>query len=232
MKDNSLVYVLCFVGGSMDCISFLLLFHTLLGLMTFNTMYGLIGFFNPDSSIKIGFHLYLVMFFIVAVFLMKLLHKRASLRKGISNYTYIKIQVCLIIIYSLAGNYALRHGFLSPDGLLSFLIACLGMLPVYLQNYVISHNHKSQTGTVLMTGNYVSMISSVVNLLTDRHNEIENKALVTHYLKVYGSFCCGVVLMAVLSHWIDFLGLFIPAAFLIYQSMKPQSKETTKENIK
>lgn len=220
MKDNSLVYILCFVGGCMDCISFLLLFHTLLGLMTFNTMYGLIGFFNPESGIKIGIHLYLVVFFIVAVFLMKLLHKKASTRKVISNHTYINIQIGLIVFYSIAGNYALRHGFLSPDGWLSFLVACLGMLPVYLQNYVISHNHQSPTGTVLMTGNYVSMISSLLNWLTDRHHNTESKVLVVHYLKVHGSFCCGVVLMAVLSHWIDFLGLFIPAALLMYQNMK------------
>ncbi|MFV9374846.1 YoaK family protein [Citrobacter portucalensis] len=232
MKKSSLVYVLCFVGGCMDCISFLLLFHTLLGLMTFNTMYGLIGFFNPEPGIKIGLHLYLVAFFIVSVFLLKLLHEKASVRKAIANETYIRIQVGLIIIYAIAGSYTLRHGLLTPDGWQSFLIVSLGMLPVYLQNYVINHNHKSQTGTVLMTGNYVSMISSFVNWLTQKNSASEHKGTVTHYLKVHGSFCCGVVLMAILSRWVDFLGLLIPAALLMFHSMMFNNKIVVGDNLK
>ncbi|MBE2448921.1 DUF1275 domain-containing protein, partial [Acinetobacter baumannii] len=218
--------------GCMDCISFLLLFHTLLGLMTFNTMYGLIGFFNPESGIKIGLHLYLVAFFIVSVFLLKLLHEKASVKKIIANETYIRIQVGLIIIYAIIGSYALRHGLLTPDGWLSFLVASLGTLPVYLQNYVISHNHKSQTGTVVMTGNYVSMISSFVNWLTQKHRAPENKGTLTHYLKAHSSFCCGVVLMAILSRWVDFLGLFIPAVLLMFHCVKFSDRIVPEHNQK
>lgn len=220
MKEKSIVYTLCFVGGCMDCISFLLLFHTLLGLMTFNTMYGIIGFFNPQSGIKIGFHLYLVLFFILTVFIMKLIHERAKRRQGISNFAYVNIEVGFIVVYALAGSYALRHQLLSPDGWLSCAIACVGMLPVYLQNYVITHNHKSQTGTVLMTGNYVSMIGSVVTWLSSGAKIAENRETVRHYLKVHGSFCCGVMLMAVISRWVDFLGLLIPCALLLIQNLR------------
>ena len=105
------------------------------------------------------------------------------------------------------------------------------MLPVYLQNYVISHNHKSQTGTVVMTGNYVNMISSFVNCLTQKNSAPENKGTLMHYLKVHGSFCCGVVLMAILSRWVDFLGLFIPAALLMFHHVKFRDKIVAEDNL-
>ncbi len=220
MSDKSIVYTLCFVGGCMDCISFLLLFHTLLGLMTFNTMYGIIGLFNPESGIKIGFHLYLVLFFIITVFIMKLIHERAKLRKGISNFNYINIEVIFILVYALAGSYAFRNRLLFPDGWLACAIACIGMIPVYLQNYVITHSHRSQTGTVLMTGNYVSMIGSVIVWISSKNNAAENRETVIHYIKVHGSFCCGVMLMAVISRWVDFLGLLLPCTLLLIHNLR------------
>lgn len=214
MKSNSVVYTLCFVGGCMDCISFLLLFHTLLGLMTFNTMYGVIGLLNPGSGILIGFHLYLVAFFIVLVFLARVIHQR--LRERISNRTYIYVEVTMILIYACLGHYAFRHQWLAPDGWIAFAIACLGMIPVYLQNYVISHNHSLQTGTVLMTGNYVNMIGSLA-LLWSGSGE---RQTVLHYLKVHGFFILGVATMALAAQWFDFLALLLPCALLAIDNFR------------
>ncbi|MDQ4431975.1 YoaK family protein [Yokenella regensburgei] len=218
MKQHSVVYTLCFVGGCMDCISFLLLFHTLLGLMTFNTMYGVIGLLNPDSGIHIGFHLYLVGFFIIFVFLFKLIHERYRLRQGLSNYAYINLEAIIILVYACLGSYALRNQLLAADGWIAFSIACLGMIPVYLQNYVISHNHSLQTGTVLMTGNYVNMVGNLLALWSGK----ADKDALKHYMKVHVSFILGVAVMALASQWFDFLALLLPCALLALHNVCQQ----------
>jgi len=67
---SEISYLLCFVGGCTgctDCISFILLFHSLVGFMTVNTLYGVVGFAQNAVSFASLYHLLIVIVFVFFV---------------------------------------------------------------------------------------------------------------------------------------------------------------------
>ncbi|MGK0740100.1 YoaK family protein [Yokenella regensburgei] len=214
-----MVYVFCFVGGCMDYMSYIYLFKTLLGFMTFNTMIGIITLSDNGNGI---FHLLIVFFFILMAFIMRLVTLYHPSSKN--NRRYLDVEIFLIILYALLAWYALHHKMLQETNLIALALAVIGSFAMYLQNFVITHGHQLKTGTTLLTGNYVNFIYALADKITNKRGREQTNSELVHYAKTWLSFCCGILLMNIVATWLDFLGLLIPCAALFVASRMSQKK--------
>lgn len=220
-----MVYVFCFVGGCMDYMSYIYLFKTLLGFMTFNTMIGII---TLSDNGKGAFHLLIVFFFILIAFIMRLVTLHYPSSKN--NRHYLDVEIFLIMLYALLAWYALHHKMLQETNLIALALAVIGSFAMYLQNFIIIHGHQLKTGTTLLTGNYVNFIYALADKITNNRSKEQTHSELVHYAKTWLFFCSGILLMNVIAEWLDFLGLLIPCIILFVASRILQM-DTTSNNI-
>lgn len=197
----------------MDYMSYIYLFKTLLGFMTFNTMIGIITISDNSKGI---FHLVIVIFFILMAFIMRLIGLHYPSSKN--NRRYLDIEIFLIVLYALLAWYALHHKMLQETNLIALALAVIGSFAMYLQNFVITHGHQLKTGTTLLTGNYVSFIYALADKITNKRSREQTNSELVHYAKTWLSFCSGILLMNIVASWLDFLGLLLPCAVLFAAS--------------
>jgi uncharacterized membrane protein YoaK (UPF0700 family) len=203
--------MLSFVGGCIGCVGYIYLFHSLLGVMTANTMIGLIEILQGDLHHAI-FHILFVCGFLVAVAIHKT-YAAVSGEHGSHKITkYLILEVLIILLCCALGTYALSHGQLREPNPLALLITVIGSVAVYLQNYVVMHGYPVPTNTSFMTGNYVSWVGSVVSLMVQRSENAKKEVI--HFTAVHVCFGFGVICSAILSKWLDFFTLLVPCALI------------------
>jgi uncharacterized membrane protein YoaK (UPF0700 family) len=208
------VFTLCFVGGCMDCVSYLLLFHVLLGVMTVNTMIGIIGIIHHTNIHDAILHLSTV-----AGFLMMVLgHHLAARRKGkaqtsCTSYCLI-LELVIILAYACIASELHHKGMLREPNIIVFGLVCLGSFAVYLQNTVVPSTSGFPTSTMVMTGNYISLLTHSVNMILSSDEKAKARQAAKHFSLVHAHFWSGVAVMAWATQYFDFLALFVPCLAL------------------
>jgi uncharacterized membrane protein YoaK (UPF0700 family) len=214
--DGSLtVFTLCFVGGCMDCVSYLLLFHVLLGVMTVNTMIGIIGIIDRKDVHDALLHLSTVLGFLIMVFAHNLIV--AARKKPVEakpTLSCLTLELAIVLVYAVLASQLLRHGQLREPNLVVFALVCLGSFAIYLQNSVVPSARGLPASTMVMTGNYVSLLTHSVNMLMRSGGKHEARHAVKYFLLVHIHFWGGVAVMAWLAPSFDFLALILPCLAL------------------
>jgi uncharacterized membrane protein YoaK (UPF0700 family) len=214
-KESLTVFTLCFVGGCMDCVSYMLLFHVLLGVMTVNTMIGIIGVVDRTNLHDALLHLSTVVGFLVMVLAHNLIvSKRTAPMRSTTLLSCLTLELAITLIYALVASELYRHGQLRQPGLVVFGLVCLGSFAVYLQNSAIPPARNFPTSTMVMTGNYISLLTHSVNMLMRSDGKEEARRAVKHFARVHAHFWGGVAIMAWAAPHFDFLALILPCAAL------------------
>jgi uncharacterized membrane protein YoaK (UPF0700 family) len=214
-EGSLIVFTLCFVGGCMDCVSYLLLFHVLLGVMTVNTMVGIIGVIDRTDLHNALLHLSTVVGFLVMV----LAHRVVVFRRGGetgSRHTVscLILELVIILVYAFVASALFHHGQLSEPNLVVFGLVCLGSFAIYLQNTVVPSTGGLPASTMVMTGNYVSLLMHSVNVLMRSEGKRESREAVKYFSLVHAHFWGGVALTAWATPHFDFLALLLPCLAL------------------
>jgi uncharacterized membrane protein YoaK (UPF0700 family) len=214
--DGSLtVFTLCFVGGCMDCVSYLLLFHVLLGVMTVNTMIGIVGIIDHKNIHDALLHLSTVIGFLIMVLAHNLLvFKHTGAIRSMRTVPYLAVELVLIVVYACVASELYRHGQLQKPDLIAFALVCLGSFAIYLQNSVVPQDRSFPTSTMVMTGNYISLLTHSLNMLLRSDGKEEARQAVKHFSLVHAHFWGGVALMAYATQYFDFLALMLPCMAL------------------
>jgi uncharacterized membrane protein YoaK (UPF0700 family) len=208
------VFTLCFVGGCMDCVSYLLLFHVLLGVMTVNTMIGIIGVINHTNIHDAILHLSTVIGFLIMV----LVHVIVVRRKGAArpNHTLhcLTVELVIILAYACVASELHRSGIIREPNVVVFGLACLGSFAVYLQNTVVPSTSGFPTSTMVMTGNYISLLTHTVDIILNSDGKKKARRAAKHFFLVHAHFWGGVAVMAWATQYFDFLALLVPCLAL------------------
>ena len=209
------VFTLCFVGGCMDCVSYLLLFHVLLGVMTVNTMIGIIGVINHTNIHDAILHLATVAGFLMMVLGHHLIvaGRKATAHSNRTLYCLFS-ELVMILAYACIASELRRHGLLREPNIVVFGLVCLGSFAVYLQNTVVPPTLGFPTSTMVMTGNYVSLLTHSVNMMLSSGGKTEARQAVKHFSLVHLYFWGGVAVMAWATQYFDFLALIVPCLAL------------------
>lgn len=209
------MFTLCFVGGCMDCVSYLLLFHVLLGVMTVNTMIGIIGFIDHKNIQDAMLHLSTVIGFLLMVLAHHLLVFKQK-RTARSNHTipYLAVELAIILVYACVASELHRHGQLREPSLAAFVLICVGSFAIYLQNSVVPQDGSFPTSTMVMTGNYISLLTHSLNVVLRTEGKAEARQAVKHFSMVHAHFWGGVALMAWATQYLDFFALMLPCIAL------------------
>jgi uncharacterized membrane protein YoaK (UPF0700 family) len=198
----------------MDCVSYLLLFHVLLGVMTVNTMIGIIGVINHTNVYDAILHLSTVIGFLIMV----LVHVVVVRRRGPvhSNHALhcLTLELVIIFAYACIASELYRNGMLREPNIVVFGLVCLGSFAVYLQNTVVPSTADFPTSTMVMTGNYISLLTHSVNMILNSDGKREARRAARHFSLVHAHFWSGVAVMAWATQYFDFLALFVPCLAL------------------
>ncbi|MFL9989389.1 DUF1275 family protein [Paraburkholderia sediminicola] len=215
IRTRASVYVLCFVGGCMECISFTLLFHSLLGVMTVNTMMGVIGVVQKIDVRQSILHLMTVFAFLALVLAHNIISlKRKRMHRSIRNLRCLAAETVLVFIFACGASFLYRHGMMREANVSVFAFVCLGSVALYLQNYVVQLDIQFPTATMVMTGNYIALIVNASRVIARSADREKAVPALKHYVSVHLSFWFGVLVMAIVSRDYDFLSLLLSCALL------------------
>lgn len=197
----------------MDCVGYLLLFHVLLGVMTVNTMIGIIGIVEHKDLDDAFLHLGTVFAFLIMVVGHKLLPTRKEDVSGSSDLLRsLSIELFLITVYALAASVSRRAGLIDSPNFLVFCLVCLGSFSIYLQNNTVVAIGRFPTSAMVMTGNYISLLTHLLNIAKKSGKDKTARLAVKHFIYVHICFWGGVALMAWAVPHIDFFALLFPCA--------------------
>jgi uncharacterized membrane protein YoaK (UPF0700 family) len=199
----------------MDCVSYLLLFHVLLGVITVDTMIGIIGVINHTNIHDAILHLSAVAGFLTMVLGHHLIVTRRKGAGQSSRTLYCLIsELVIILVYAFVASELRRNGLLQEPNFIVFGLVCLGSFAVYLQNTVVPSTLGFPTSTMVMTGNYVSLLTHSVNMILSSDGKAEARRAVKHFSLVHAHFWGGVAIMAWATQYFDFLALIVPCLAL------------------
>ncbi|RQS42347.1 DUF1275 family protein [Burkholderia sp. Bp8986] len=233
--DGSLtIYILCFVGGCMECVSYLLLFHTLLGVMTVNTMAGIIGIASNTDLPVAALHLSSVLAFLLTVLLHKVFSlKRRDMMHAEHTLSYVRLEFVIILLYACAASYLYRHGYMQHPNIIVFSLVWVGSFALYLQNHVIQPAHPLPVSTIVMTGSYIALLTYSTKIIVGPDNGAEPRVAIKHFLLVHFHFWGGVIAITCIYRYFDFMSLLLPClalGFLAWQiSPGPQNDRNVVE---
>jgi uncharacterized membrane protein YoaK (UPF0700 family) len=179
-------------------------------------MIGIIGVVEHRNLHDAFLHLATVFAFLAMVVGHKLF---AFERRDLSNTREIlrslTIELVLIAIYAIAAIGLHRVGLLEAPNLTVFLLVCLGSFVIYLQNNMVTTMGDFPTSSMVMTGNYISLLTHSINVLAKSKERETARDAVRHFACVHLFFWGGVALTAWAIPHIDFVALFLPCLALM-----------------
>ena len=221
---SEILYLLCFVGGCTDSISFILLFHSLVGFMTVNTLYGIIGVTQNSINFSSLYHLFIVVIFIFFVLIHQIYKQLNSKAKHIHPqkelFQALLTKCAFYFLFFLSAHILYQFGYLNEVNIPALIVVSIASFSIYIQNYVIKSGHPIPIATTAMTGNYISLLSELSQVIINPKQFKGQKKVLKHHLFVQIHFWAGVVLTCILSKYFDFLSLLIPFSALVYLTIK------------
>ncbi|KAB8040012.1 DUF1275 domain-containing protein [Silvanigrella paludirubra] len=225
---SEISYLLCFVGGCTDCISFILLFHSLVGFMTVNTLYGVVGFAQNAVSFASLYHLLIVIvfvFFVLSHQIYKQIYSKSKHLQPQKELFHAFFTKCIFyFLFMVSAHILYKLGHLKEANIWALIVVSIASFSSYIQNYNIKSGHPIAISTAAMTGNYVSLLSELAQTIINPKQFKSKKNVLKHHLFVQAHFWSGVIVTCLLSKYFDFLSLIIPFFVLVYLTFRSWKK--------
>ncbi|MDO4642496.1 MAG: YoaK family protein [Cardiobacteriaceae bacterium] len=218
-------YLMSFIGGSMELISFVYFYKALIGYMTSNMIFSVISIYNGEFTFISTFHMQIILFWMIIATLYHLFYfKFKSKIDAIPNhrfYFYVFIiNLFVLLIFVFYGHVLYAHDAFGnePSPVITPLII-LGLIFMFIHNFVIKHGgSKYPTNTAVVTSTYILMSTSFAALLmsNNRRDFIKKYHEVRHYFLVLFHFFMGATVTFILQKYMDFYSLFLPLGILLF----------------
>lgn len=211
-------YMMSFIGGCLEIVSFMFLYKALIGYMTSNMIFGIAALAQGGMDFESYYHIAIILIWMLLAALHPLLANRyqARLTSPWQGYAIaMSINCLLLLAFMILGAALMRHGQLGDKPTLAVMpLVTLGLVFMYIQNFVIKHGGTRQpTATSVVTSVYVLMMSRLSSLFAGQRTRRERVVLFhegMHYLLVIGHFFIGALITALLSRQMGFYSL-LPA---------------------
>lgn len=221
-KNHEIHYLMSFIGGCIEIISFIYLYKALIGYMTANMIFGIASLIKGDMNFDSIYHISIIFIWMA----LPVLHHFILDRKKRENdlwYVYataLTVNCILLIAFIFIGSHMISNGQLGsiPTPIVLPLVT-IGLVFMYIQNFVIRNGGTmSPTSTSVVTTTYVLMMSSLSLALFDRQRSIDERGKYLseswHYILVITHFFVGALITGLLSYYFNFYSL-IPALLIL-----------------
>ncbi|WP_392398205.1 DUF1275 family protein [Edwardsiella piscicida] len=226
--NHEIHYMMSFIGGCLEIVSFMYLYKALIGYMTSNMIFGIAALANGGMDFESVYHISIILIWMVLAALHQLLVNRYHSRLHSPWHGYaiaMSINCLLLLAFMLLGAAMSRYGLLGakPTPLVMPLVT-IGLIFMYIQNFVIKHGGTRQpTATSVVTTVYVLMISRLFSVFDRQRNRRERLCLYhegLHYLMVIAHFFVGALVTALLSRHIGFYSLSLALLALLLFTLR------------
>lgn len=216
--NHEIHYLMSFIGGCLEIVSFMFLYKALIGYMTANMIFGIAALAQGRMNFESCYHIAIIVIWMSLAALHPRLVSRYPVRLTSPWQGYalaLSLNCLLLLAFMLLGAALARHGQIGHQPTPAVLpLVTLGLVFMYIQNFVIKHGGTRQpTATSVVTTVYVLMVSRLFALCDRQRQRRERLALYhegRHYLLVITHFFVGAWLTALLSRQLGFYSL-LPA---------------------
>ncbi|AVQ85955.1 MULTISPECIES: YoaK family protein [Plesiomonas] len=220
--NHEIHYIMSFIGGSVEIVSFIYLYKALIGYMTSNMIFGVAALAKGTLDFESFYHISIIVIWMVIAAIHQLLANKFDSYLKTPWHMYaisLTINCVLLITFIALGRFMMVTGALGtgPSPTVIPLIT-IGLLFMYVHNFVIKHGGTRQpTATSVVTTVYVLMMTSFFKSFNKKLSDTERSDFRkegSHYLLVILHFFAGAMMTAILSKHYGFYSL-VPAAIIL-----------------
>lgn len=217
-------YLMSFIGGSVEVISFVYFYKALIGYMTSNMIFSVIDICDGNFNFASMFHLQIILIWILISTIYQFFYIKFKPKiEAIPTHTFYSIiftmNTFLLLAFILIGHRLYNNGIFNAEPSSSIMpLITLGLIFMFLHNFVIKHGgSKYPTNTSVVTSTYILMSTTFASLYycKNRRDFIKKYHESLHYFFVIFHFFLGATITFLLQRHIDFYSLFIPLIVLL-----------------
>ncbi|WP_154997424.1 YoaK family protein [Klebsiella quasipneumoniae] len=225
--NHEIHYLMSYIGGCMEVMSFIYLYKALIGFMTSNMVFGITSLARLKLDFESIYHILIILIWLVISAIHQIIEYKYINKIKSRWHIYamsLTINCILLILFIIDGNYMLKNNlFLNHPTMNVMPLVTIGLLFMYIQNFIIkSGGTKYPTSTSVVTSVYILMMTTFCQsfLASKSRDKTRLKSESIHYFYVIAHFFVGAFITAILNKYISFYALLIPLLVLIAFSMK------------
>ncbi|HAT3954651.1 TPA: DUF1275 domain-containing protein [Kluyvera ascorbata] len=233
--NHEIHYLMSYIGGCMEVMSFIYLYKALIGFMTSNMVFGITSLVKFSFDFESVYHILIIIIWLVISAIHQLIeYKYISKTKSPWHVYAISLTLnCFLMIAFIAlGNYMFTHELFTNHPTIKVMpLVTIGLIFMYIQNFIIkSGGTKLPTSTSVVTSVYILMITTLCQSFLKNKNKERTRLRFEslHYSLVILHFFIGAFITAILNKYIHFYALIIPSVVLIAFCIKIWSLHMSK----
>ncbi|RND22713.1 DUF1275 family protein [Klebsiella quasipneumoniae] len=225
--SHEIHYLMSYIGGCMEVMSFIYLYKALIGFMTSNMVFGITSLARLKLDFESVYHIFIIVIWLFISAIHQFIEYKYIGKIKSQWHIYavsITINCFLMMAFIITGNYMLKNDlFLNHPTIYVMPLVTIGLLFMYIQNFIIkSGGTKFPTSTSVVTSVYILMITKLCQffLASNYRDRTKLKSESLHYFYVIIHFFIGAFITAILNKYINFYALLIPLIILLVFSVK------------
>ncbi|PPC63854.1 DUF1275 domain-containing protein [Pantoea sp. ICBG 1758] len=227
-------YLLSFIGGSMEIISFAYFYKALIGFMTSNMLFSVAFLYDGKYDFPSIYHALIILIWVVIATIYQFIaikYKTALTRLQEEKSIFYILNFALLMIFMFYGHCEwVNHIFGDKPTPAILPLVSLGLLIMFIHNFVIKTGRsKYPTNTAAVTSTYIMMATAFTNAFEehDKRNFVMKSQQAKHYFLVLFHYFIGASVTYLLQKYMDFFSLILSLMILgglIYTERHPTER--------
>lgn len=220
--NHEIHYLMSYIGGCMEVMSFIYLYKALIGFMTSNMVFGITSLVKFNFDFESVYHILIIVIWVLISAIHQVIEYKYISKIKSQWHVYaisLTLNCFLMITFILLGNYMIVNNlFLSHPTINVMPLVTIGLVFMYIQNFIIKNGGtKFPTSTSVVTSVYILMITKLCQSLLINKSKEKTKLKFEglHYFLVILHFFIGAFITAILNKYIGFYALVVPLVILI-----------------
>jgi len=224
-------YLLSFIGGSIEIISFTYFYKALIGYMTSNMLFSVTSLYDGKYDFASVYHAFIILIWVAiatAYQFIALKYKTTLTRLKEEKSIFYIINFFLLMIFMFYGHWDWVNGIFGdkPSPAIMPLVT-LGLVMMFIHNFVIKTGQsKFPTNTSVVTSTYILMATAFASAFegNDKRAFVMKSHQAKHYFLVLVHFFIGASVTYLLQKYTDFFSLILSLMILgalIYTERHP-----------
>lgn len=227
--NHEIHYIMSFIGGGVEIISFIYLYKALIGFMTSNMIFGINTFANGGMDYVSLYHIIIVVIWMIIAAIHQIIFvncNKVKMKTPWHGYAIALTVNCLLLaLFMFVGQYMRQHGVLEQEPTPAAMpLVIIGLIFMYIQNFLIKNGGTPYpTTTSVVTTVYVLMATRISGFFNKNCTSTERKASLQeglHYALVLIHFAVGAYVTAKLSSYFGFYSLLLMLLALVLLTLR------------